>query len=83
MTADFSGIILVVFCVLGFSANLFVRGLLVYLDWRNGESINWGIQILYVFGVPAAIIFGIVESMAVLGFFSSQPAVFDFTQQTR
>jgi predicted permease len=83
MEDEFIGIVLVVFCVMGFSANLFVRSILIYLDWRNGETINWWNQFLYVFGLPAVFIFAISESMAVLGFFSSEPAVFDFQKQTK
>jgi len=83
MKNDIATVILVVFCVLGFGVNLFVRVIFIYSDLQNGEEINWWRQAFLTFAVPAACIFAIVESMAVLGFFSSQPAIFDFSQQTR
>ncbi len=83
MAADVIEIVLIVFCVLGFSVNLFIRAIFLYLDWQNGEEINWWWQFYLTFAIPVACIFGIFESMAVLGFFSSQPVIFDFTKQTR
>jgi hypothetical protein len=83
MKIDIVAVTLIVFCVLGFGVNLFVRVIFLYMDWKNGEDINWWWQFFLTFAIPGACIFAIVESMAVLGFFSSQPAVFDFTQQTR
>jgi hypothetical protein len=83
MTVDFATILLIVFGVLGFGANLFVRVIFVYEDLKNGEEINWWWQFLYTFAVPLICVFAIFESMLALGFFSSQPAVFDFTKQER
>jgi hypothetical protein len=83
MKYDIATVILVVFCVLGFGVNLFVRVIFIYLDLQNGEDINWWRQVFLTFAVPAACIYAILESMATLGFFSSQPAVFDFSQQIR
>ncbi len=83
MKNDILTIILIVFCVLGFGVNLFVRAIALYLDIKNGEDIDWWLQAVLAFAIPLGCIFGLVESMAVLGFFSSQPAVFDFTKQVR
>jgi len=78
-----AGILVVVFSVLGFSVNLFARVIFLYEAWQDGDEIDWARQAFLTFAVPAAFVFATTESMAALGFFSSQPAVFDFAAQTR
>ncbi len=83
MKNDIISILLIVFFVLGFSVNIFMRIIILYTEWQNGEDIHWWWEFFYTFAIPAACIFAVIESMAVLGFFSSEPAVFDFQQQTK
>jgi hypothetical protein len=65
-----AAILLLVFGLMGFGVNLFIRAIFLYEDWQNGDEINWEFQLLLTFGVPVAITVAAAESMAILGCFS-------------
>jgi hypothetical protein len=69
-------VILLVFGVLGYSTNLFFRTIYLYEEWQDGNDIHWWWQAFLTFAVPATCVFGIAETMAVLGLFSNSSARF-------
>lgn len=53
--------LLIIFGVLDFGVSLIARAAHIYFEWRDGEEINWTMQILLAFAVPAAYIIAMIE----------------------
>jgi len=60
-------VMVMIFGVMGFSTNLFFRVIWLYCELQEGNDINWGMQALLTFGVPAAWIFVMLECLISTG----------------
>jgi len=61
-------ILMFVFGVMGFCSNLFYRVIWLYCEWREGNTIDWKMQALLTFLVPAAYTLVMAELMMTVGF---------------
>jgi hypothetical protein len=47
--------------ILGWTMTPFVNGILWFCDWREGENLNWGLNVFYAIAVPFAWLFAVLE----------------------
>jgi hypothetical protein len=57
--------LLLIFGVLGFGISLLIRVIHIYFDWRDGNKINWPLQVFIALAVPAAYVLAMVEVMLI------------------
>lgn len=59
--------LLIIFGVMGFSANLFFRAIYIFCEWREGNTIDWPYQALLTFAVPVAYVLAMWEVIICMG----------------
>ena len=47
--------------IMGWAMSVFVNAVYWYCEWREGNDINWGLDTVFMVGVPFAWMFAIFE----------------------